>query len=273
MSRRLALAAAALGLAGAAALGTTAAAHADPAGIGVVQNTAGEAGYFVNSNNHTRIRDAQATIPVVNQIKNLNGTGTNDGGLGPELCDPNTGFADQLGVLWDGTAFQVEYGYGTLAPGSDPCIQSGLLQGMTSHLHLMNAPAVNLGDVLRFDLFFQPAGTHHYTKFGVCDVTGDWCRVATVFNGWHNFYEAGIGAVSNAAMLTAPAANLLDSFSALSFNYYSSTHALGSIYVPSHWQLKRADWVNGSSQVIMSSNGSLNAAGTAFSLFEGSTSP
>jgi hypothetical protein len=251
----------------------TPAAHADPLGVGVVQNTSGEAGYFVNSNNHTRIRDAQVTVPVVNQIKNLNGASDNQGAIGTELCDPNTGFADQLGVVWTGAAFQVQYGYGTLNPNDDPCIMSGLVTGANSHLTLMNAPAVHLGDVLHLDLFFQPNGSFHYTKFGVCDITGDWCRVATVWNGWHNFYEAGIGAVTNALVLTAPANNLLDSLSQTSFNYYSATTAFNSIYVPSHWQLKRSDFVNASDQVVMSSNGSLNNSGTAFSLFEGSTSP
>jgi hypothetical protein len=258
-----------LAVSGAAAWAGTA--LADPPGIGVVANHSGEAGYFVNSNNHTRIRDAQATITANGHVVNLNGTGNNDGGLGPELCDPNTGYADQLGLLWDGGAFQVEYGYGTLAANNDPCIQSGLLQGLTSHLHLMNIPAVGLNDVLHFDLFFQPAGKIHYTTFGVCDLTADWCRVAKVFNGWHDFYEAGIGAVSNQATLTAPADNPLDGFSALSFNYYSSTRPINSI-VSWHWELKRADWVNTSAQPIMSSNGTLDPAGTSYQLSDGSTS-
>ena len=254
------------------------AAHADPAGVPVVQNSAGAAGYSVNDNGATRIRNAQSTVTVTPQLKNLNGSlVTNPGAVGNELCDPNTGYAVQLGVLWDTNetpnAFEVEYGYGTLPASSDPCIQSGLLTGITGHIHFMNAPAIHQGDVIHLDLFFNAQGSFHYTKFAFCDITQNFCRQVKLFLGWHDFYEAGIGAISNANVLTAPAANFLDTFSQLSFNYYSATHGWGSIYVPAHWQLQRDEFINSSSQVVMSSNGSLNGAGTQFTLFEGSTSP
>jgi hypothetical protein len=273
LRNRAALGLVGLGLTvGVVALGAPAA-SADPAGVGVVQNHQGEAGYFVNDNGATRIRDAQSTLTVTPQIKNLNGLSPNDGALGNELCDPNSGFAVQLGVLWDSSVpgFEVEYGYGTLAPNSDPCVQSGLITGINSHIHFMNAPAIAQGDVIHLDLYFNRF--YRFVKFSFCDTTQDFCRQASVHTGWQNFYEAGIGAVTNAPVLTAPAANFLDSFSGTSFNFYSSNTAFNSIYVPAHWELKRADFINGSSQVVMSSNGSLNNAGTAFTMFEGSTSP
>ena len=87
-----------------------------------------------------------------------------------------------------------------------------------------------------------------------------------------NLYEAGIGVLTNDAQLTGGAVNLLNSFTGTSFNYYSSTHPFNSILVPQHWDLEQAQFVNSSSQVTLSPNSSLNPQGTAFSLFEGSTS-
>lgn len=239
-------------------------------GIGVSANTAGESGYYVNDNGHTRIRDAQSTVKVTAQIKNLNGLLNNEGAVGNELCDPNTGYAAQIGVLWDGSKFQVEYGYGTLNPNDDACIQSGLLNGLTSHI-LFTGLHPALGDSVHLDVFFQPYNWH-YLQFTACDTTQDICRQAKVFTGWHDFYEAGIGAVTNNTLLTAPANNLLDTFTQTSFNYYSSTHPFNSILVPVHWELKEANFVNASSQVTMSPNDSLTPDGKAFNLFEGSTS-
>src|SRR6185437_9660822 len=76
-------------------------------GIGVSSNTAGVAGYYANDNGHTRFRDVQADTTVTPQIKNLNGT--SNGALGVELCDPNSGYAAQLGVWWNGSQYQVVY--------------------------------------------------------------------------------------------------------------------------------------------------------------------
>lgn len=255
----------------AAGLGLAApAAHADPVGVGVVHNTQGEAGYFANDNGQTRFRYVQATIQVTNQIKFLDGTGGN-GGVGTELCDPNTGYSIQLGVQWNGSQFVVRYGAGNLLPGADPCIQSGLV---------LSPPPVTLaplalnpvtGDQLSFAEYYNPST--HWVTLNSCDITQDVCRQAHFYVGWRNFYEFGIGAVSNHPNLTAPANNFLVHFYNLAANYYSATHGWNSIFVPAHWNLKRSDWVNGSDQVIMSSNGTLDLGGHTFTLFNGSTSP
>jgi hypothetical protein len=249
--------------------GLPGAAHADPSGVGVVHNVKGEAGYFANDNGHTRFRDVQAQVGVTNGIKNLDGAG-GLGGLGAELCDPNTGYSVQLGVQWTGTRFQVSYGHGTLGDlsGSDPCIMSGLVSGPTPLAPIALNPVT--GDQLRFEIYYNP--TSHWITVNACDLTQDVCRQAHFNDGFKNLYEFGIGAVSNGPSLTAPADNFLAAFSHTAANYYSSTRFLGSINVPAHWSLKRSDWVNSSDQVVMSSNGSLNSAGTAFSLFNGSTS-
>jgi hypothetical protein len=222
----------------------------------------------------------QAQVTVTNAIKNLNGSGctsvscTNPGAVGVELCDPNTDYSVQLGVLWDGNSFDVQYGHGLLgAPigGNDPCIQSGLVDGLHGgHLHFMNSFAPAAGDQLKFEIYYDPHS--HWINATACDLTQDVCRNAHFNDGYKNLYEFGIGAVSNANVLTAPANNPLVSFSHTAANYYSSTKFWGSIFVSGHWNLKQADFVNSSDQVVLSSNGSLNNSGTAFNLLNGSTS-
>jgi hypothetical protein len=270
--RRYFALAGALAVAGGLAFVTPGVAHANPAGVGIVQNTAGEAGYFAKDNGQTRFRYVQAQVGVTNQMKNLDGANNNLGGVGVELCDPNTGYAVQLGVQWTGTRFQVQYGHGALGNTNfaDPCIQSGLITNPTPLAPLALNPVA--GDQLTFNIFYNPHT--HWITVNSCDVTQDnTCRQAHFNDGFKNLYEFGIGAVSNGPVLTAPAGNFLASFSNLAANYYSSTHGFGSIFVPAHWNLRQADWINGSSQVIMSSNQSLDAGGHQFSLFNGSTSP
>lgn len=270
MIRRISAAAAALAAGVLLLLGVTWTAQADPAGVGITQNTAGEAGYYANDNGHTRFRDVRATVGITNQIRNLDGAGGH-GGVGVELCDPNTGYAIQLGVQWNGAAFVVSYGHGILLLNADPCIQSGLV---TSPPPVTLAPLALhpvTGDQVSFEIYYNPSS--HWVTINSCDQTQDVCRQAHFNDGFKNLYEFGIGAVSNGPLLTAPAANFLASFSSLAANYYSSNHFLGSIFVPAHWNLKRSDWVNSSFQTIMSSNGSLDVGGHGFSLFNGSTSP
>lgn len=276
MIRRITAAAAGLLAAAALALGTTWAAHADPAGVGVSQNTAGEAGYYANDNGQTRFRDVQADVTVTNQVKNLNGASiTNPGAAGVELCDPNTGRAAQLGVLWNPGLgkFQVAYDTGTFAAVTvDPCVQSGLVNPVPSNF-LLSLLTIAPGDHLHFEIYWNPRGFIHRFTFKVCDVTQDTCRQAqSAPTGFLNLYEAGIGVVTQQTALTAPPLNSLVTFTGTKFNYYSSTRAWNSIFVPAHWELKRADFINSSFQPVMSSNGGLDTGGTTFPLFNGSTS-
>lgn len=271
ISRRITGLAAAAVLAGGIGTATTWTAHANPAGVGVVQNKQGEAGYFANDNGHTRFRDVQARLTVTNQLKNLDGAG-GLGGAGVEVCDPNDGYSVQLGVQWS-IALQkyvVQFGHGLLGNTTfaDPCIQSGLISNPTPLSPLALTPAV--GDQLSFEIYYNPKT--HWFSLNSCDVTQDVCRQAHFNDGFKNLYEFGIGAVSNGPVLTAPADNPLVTFTNCAANYYSSTRFWGSIYVPGHWNLKQADWVNSSFQPIMSSNGSLDIGGHTFGLSNGSTS-
>lgn len=274
-SKLAAVAAAALvtgGLAFAAALPAS-------ASIPQINNThVGEAGYYVNDNGQTRIRDVQATTVVQNTFKHLNGDGSEGpGGIGVELCNDNTNFAAQLGIQWSDSAqqFQIAYNWGTLVDPSasiqDPCAQDGLLNGGVG-IQFPHPIVPNVGDTLKFEIFYQPAGHHHYFQFKVTDVTQNRTEVQQISTAPQNLYEAGIGVLTNETHLTGGAVNLLNSFSGTSFNYYTSTHAFNSISVPAHWDLEQAQFVNSSSQVTLSPNSSLNPQGTAFSLFEGSTS-
>jgi hypothetical protein len=249
---------------------TTIPAHANPAGVGIVQNLKGEAGYFAKDNGMTRFRDVQTRLVVTNQLKNLDGAG-GLGGAGVELCDPNTGYSVQLGVQWTGSRYQISYGRGILGDlsGSDPCIMSGLVSGPTPLSPIALNP--NVGDQLKFEIFYNPKT--HWVTVNACDVTQDMtCRQAHFYVGYKNFYEFGIGVVSNGPILTAPANNPLVRFTNSAANYYSSTHFWNSIYVPGHWSLRQSDWVNGSFQPIMSTNQSLDAGGHTFLISNGSTS-
>lgn len=245
------------------------AAQANPVHVGIVQNLKGESGYAANDNGHTRFRYVQAQIGVTSQLKNLDGPG-GLGGAGVELCDPNTGYSVQLGIQWTGTRFVVQYGHGVLGDlaGSDPCIMSGLVSGPTPLSPIALNP--NVGDQVTFNIYYNPHS--HWTTVNSCDVTQDVCRQTSFNDGYKQFWEFGIGVVSNGPILTAPANNPLAHFSHLAANYYSATHGWNSIYVPGHWNLRQVDWVNSSSQVIMSPNATLDNGGHGFSMLNGSTS-
>ncbi len=249
-------------------------ANAVPVSAQINNTSIGEAGYYANDNGQTRFRDVQATTKVLNTFKFLNGT-ESPGGIGVELCNDNTNYAAQLGIQWTGTQFQLAYNYGTLVdptPGiQDPCAQDGLLNGGVG-IQFPHPIVPNVGDVLKFEIFYQPKGFIHYFQFKVTDVTQNRTEVQKVLTAPHDLYEFGIGVLTNDAHLTAPANILLNSFTSTSANYYSSTKAWNSINVPSHWDLEYAQLINSSSQVTLSPNNSLNPQGTAFNLYEGSTS-
>jgi hypothetical protein len=243
----------------------------------------GEAGYYVNDNGGTRIRDVQFTTTVTNQMENLAGAGL-IGGAGGELCNDNTGFAAQVGLAWNDTdkAFYAEYNTGTLVADpsqddQDPCVEGGLLNGgsgikFTNFLNGKPANgtnAIHVGDQLWFEIYYNPTGRHsHQLTFKVRDITRNITRVQNTSVSAQNFYEAGIGIVSTGQTLTGGAVNPVNTFTGTSFNYYSSHATIGSI-LSSHWDLQEADFVNNSHQVTITPT---NTDGHTFSELEGSTS-
>jgi hypothetical protein len=302
--RRLLALAAGLALAGGMAAGGVMAGSADASTvIAKVNNTAiGEAGYFINDNGKTRIRDVQAVTVITPQMEDLNGSATTDepagapGGVGVELCNENTGYAAQLGLEWDGAAFVAEYNYSgnaaetdpllTITSGSDPdpCAEGGLLDNgdgetFTNFLNATpdTAPgAIHIGDVIKFEIYYAPKGHRDHTlSFTITDETQDVTRVQTVRIPAENFYEAGIGVVSLANDLTGGPVNLVNTFTSAFFNWYGNgygaRHAPQGILQPSHWDLEWADFVNGSNQVTLTP-GALLTGNTSFPMLEGSTS-
>jgi len=272
--------------------------------IAKVSNTAiGEAGYYINDNGETRIRDVQATTVVTSTMENLNGTGAGTaggppqkpGGVGTELCNDNTGYAAQAGLEWVDAAgstpghFVLEYNYtgnpGYGGPGDvltatstsdpDPCAEGGLLNNGTGELFL-NDFTPQVGDVLHFEIYYDPKGKFfHSLKFLVQDQTQDLTRVQTADIPAENFYEAGIGVVTQAANLTGGAVNLINTFTGAFFNWYKngygSKYAPVGILQPSHWDLEMADFVNGSNQVTLTPS-NLTGVNNSFAMLEGSTS-
>ena len=192
-------------------------------------------------------------------------------------------------------AWEVYYGTGGFGSDSygDVCVSGGLAEPLTSATLLDGSgtgtlPAINTGDVLQFSIFYQPGGKSHDLTFEVNDITQDWVTDSAIESSKAafgqksmNFYEAGIGAFSPGDTLTGGDVNLAAAFSASAFNYYSSSKWFGSI-LSSHWRTAEAQTVNSSDQVTLSPTegataagpvpGSLNSGGTAFNIYEGSTS-
>lgn len=255
----------------------------------------GEAGYYAVDNGMTRFRYVTATVTAGVSLVDLNGDSGEDlGAIGVELCDPNTGEAFQLGVTSPASGeYQVVYGYGDLnGVYEDDCIQSGVLLPIppggfanTSPIPVTGGNAVLLtglntaqpiatGDSLTLSIYYNPR-RHSDVEFTVCDNDQTWgCRNPTVGGvGYQNFYEFGIGGLTTNVDLTSPALNELSEFTSVAANFYASKTSFGSIYEPSHWNLREGVLVNSSSQAIMSPNESLSDNGSSFVLDEGSTSP
>ena len=253
----------------------------------------GEAGYYINDNGQTRIRDVQFTLQAVPTLEDLNGT-TAPGGIGGELCNENTGWAAQIGLEWPAGAPGpvVEYNYtgnpGFGGPGDtlaanpaqsdqDPCVEGGLLNGGAGE-KFGNGITVHAGDLVHFEIYYNPQGHHgwHQLKFEVQDYTQDLTRVQTVWIWVQDFYEAGIGVVSENQFVTGGPVNLVNTFTGAFFNWYGNGYgprfAPRGIDQPAHWDLEMADFVNGSNQVTITP-GALTAGNTSFPMLEGSTSP
>lgn len=95
-----------------------------------VQNTTGEAGYYVQHFNNWHIRDSHATFKVTAAMEALNHSATFPGAVGVELCDPDNGYSAQLGVTFIGNQFEILAAHGNLdttTTGNDPCTQNGVI--------------------------------------------------------------------------------------------------------------------------------------------------
>jgi hypothetical protein len=243
--------------------------------------TFGEAGYYGSDDNHTHYRFTETTVTASASLKNLNGltqtSPDNEGAVGTELCDPNTGDVAQIGLFWDYTtsSYRVAYAEGTFSSltAEDPCIDDGFENpAIESADTLLGNFTINQGDKVYVGVYYSPS-RHHYLEFGACDITQDVCRQAQVSTGSQEYWEFGTGALTNNGTLTAPASNLLAAFTGSEVTTYSGKGPISISDVAGYnglGGLTEAQFDNASSQVVMSPNDSLS--GSTFSLFEGSTS-
>jgi hypothetical protein len=100
-------------------------------------NAKGTAGYYDVAG--LSVHDIGATITGNPAALNIGGVGT--GGIGTQLCDPNNGFALQLGETSNGSTMSVEYQDGVLAGAAkDACVGNGVLPDP----HILNANLTGL---------------------------------------------------------------------------------------------------------------------------------
>jgi hypothetical protein len=113
-------------------------------GVGVMASTAsasllpqyqtasdGTAGYYAIDGGG--FNTAGGTITTQAAADNIGGVGA--GGIGAQLCDPNTGFGLQVGEVSNGSTFSVDYATGTLkGAAADHCVGDGVL----ANPHVLN---------------------------------------------------------------------------------------------------------------------------------------
>jgi hypothetical protein len=137
-----------------------------------VQNQTGEAGYYVQHFNNWHIRDAHATFAVTAAMEALNHSATFPGAVGVELCDPDNGYAAQLGVTFIGNQFEILAAHGNLdtsATGNDPCTQNGVIVTQDS----LGDAAVQLAGAVTYKSDNDPIWTPTAVPVNIGVATGD----------------------------------------------------------------------------------------------------
>jgi hypothetical protein len=253
--------------------------------VAVGASAGGVAGYYGADDGHSHFRYVQTTVVASPTLNNLNGVGTPDlGAAGVELCDENTGMAAQIGLYDNGGTFGVVYASpadGTLSSTfDDPCIEGGTIIPVASAHPLFgaNTPhAIHAGDRLLLSVYYNPAGHFlHQLQFSVTDLSQvNEHRSVGLSVHAQSFSEYGIGVVSNASSVTAALNNNVDTFTGDVVNCYSCTKPAFPISQEKAFYgyagLSQVQFVNVSDQPEMSPSNSLS--GSAFTVFEGSTTP
>lgn len=126
-------------------------ANASAAVLPPVQNTTGEAGWFVQHWGNWHIRDAHATFKITPAMESLDIASASPsaypGAVGVELCDPEDNYSAQLGATFIGGQFELLAAHGTLnasVTGNDPCVQDGVIVTKPSD------PAVQLAGAVTY---------------------------------------------------------------------------------------------------------------------------
>jgi len=184
--------------------------------------TKGLAGYYENQRSDWRYRDVRASFTVTAEMEELNNLGT-FGRTGVWQCNPNTGTAVQSGIEWNGTSFEAVYGTGTLTGGPDPCVTGGLLAPVEFPGNITNSIAINIGDTVEFEQYYNTAT--RWETLTAIDVTQNAQSAVSFYEGYPNFYEAGVGVVDECAPnLVNPVANFVTQFSSVRVTTYNSKH-------------------------------------------------
>jgi hypothetical protein len=211
---------------------------AGTANASTITNTnSGEAGYLLANDGHTHYRFISTRVEAGPNLATLNDTGNSDDGAeGVELCDPNTGFAAQVGLFWNGTSYEAAYAYGVLPQPTenpyDPCAQSGLLADLPGGTASPGAEdvtfgtlpvAIATGQTAQVSVYYDPKGHSHQLQFTVLNVTTGWVRNPTFHIAGQEFWEAGAGAFTPNVQTNAFSAINPLTFTNTIANFYSST--------------------------------------------------
>jgi len=266
-------------------------------------SVSGVSGYYGADDAHTHYRYVETIVTASASLNNLNGFATSAiGAAGTELCDENTGHAAQIGLYNAGGKYGVAWAYGTLGANvsggwgifDDACTEAGLLApltatgpipttGVTGGVLLNSiASPIHTGDQILLTIYYNPRGHFgfHSLQFGVTDLSQvNEHRSHTLTIPAESFTEFGIGILSNASAITAPANNLVDTFTNDKVNFYSSTVNAYPITSQKAFYgyggLSQVEYINNSSQVLISPNSTLvgSPSTASFSVSEGSTTP
>jgi hypothetical protein len=255
---------------------------------GSLGQNGGVAGYYGADDNHTHYRYVQTTVNASPQLIDLSGAVATDLGalpsVGDQLCDPNDGVTAQisLGYVPADNQYEVRYIVGKYPANADPCTQnnfqtSGAIFRSGNLLFAKSVGSgISPGDSVFLAIYYTPSGNHrHQLSFGACDITSGICRQAYTSQRALEFWEFGVGAFTPGSVLTAPAENKFENFSSTNVTCYSCS---GSVPISSvspvnpfgAGGLYEAQFVNSSSQTVMSPNDTLS--GASFNIYNGSTS-
>ncbi len=192
-------------LAGSLALALPAAAGVSPAKV-ITSN--GEAGYYAGENAPGHFTQVRTQFYLRAAAKSL----TTGAGEGVQLCNDTSGRAVQLGVRWNGSAFQVLFGSGTLAatPGTNTtaCNSGGALLGGALSPNLL----VPQGHTVK--LILKEISPGVYEAFAK-DITTS-LSASKGFTGLTFPDEASAGVVQDISLRAAPANIKLVHFASLS---------------------------------------------------------
>lgn len=143
------------------AFGSAGIASAAPSIVPSAVHTASEGTSGIEALHGNTMSNMGATIVTSPAALNIGGVG--QGGIGEQLCDPNTGQGLQIGLTSNGSSFSVEYAIGTLA-GAAKFVCEG--DGVLANPHVLNAnlTGIGVGDVVKVYESFRNVLRYRWAK-------------------------------------------------------------------------------------------------------------